>query len=55
MGGPRFTPVLNCAMAERYANGETMEQLATDYEVGIGTIWRCLQSSAQAAPSNPIG
>jgi DNA invertase Pin-like site-specific DNA recombinase len=33
-------------MAERYAKGETMEQLAKDYGVGIGSIWRSLQSSS---------
>jgi DNA invertase Pin-like site-specific DNA recombinase len=29
-------------IAERYGKGETMEALARDYEVGIGTIWRAL-------------
>jgi DNA invertase Pin-like site-specific DNA recombinase len=38
-------------MAERYAKGETMEQLAMEYEVGIGTIWRCLQSGSKAPAS----
>jgi DNA invertase Pin-like site-specific DNA recombinase len=35
-------------MAERYANGETMEQLAKEYGVGIGSIWRSLQSGKEA-------
>jgi DNA invertase Pin-like site-specific DNA recombinase len=35
-------------MAERYAKGETMEQLAKDYGVGIGSIWRSLQSGTKA-------
>jgi hypothetical protein len=39
-------------MAERYAKGETMEQLAVEYEVGIGTIWRCLQSGTKALASS---
>jgi DNA invertase Pin-like site-specific DNA recombinase len=29
-------------IGERYGKGETMEALARDYEVGIGTIWRAL-------------
>jgi DNA invertase Pin-like site-specific DNA recombinase len=35
-------------MADRYARGETMEALAKDYGVGIGSIWRSLQSGTQA-------
>ena len=30
-------------IAERYANGETMEQLAEEYECGVATIWRTLR------------
>jgi DNA invertase Pin-like site-specific DNA recombinase len=30
-------------IAERYAAGETMAQLAADYEVGEATIFRALQ------------
>ena len=30
-------------LAERYAKGETMAALATEYEVGTATIWRALQ------------
>jgi DNA invertase Pin-like site-specific DNA recombinase len=29
-------------IAERYAAGETMRELAIDYEVGEATIWRAL-------------
>jgi hypothetical protein len=29
-------------IADRYAKGETMEQLAEEYECGVGTIWRAL-------------
>jgi DNA invertase Pin-like site-specific DNA recombinase len=36
-------------IAERYADGETMEQLAAEYECGVGTIWRSLQSETQTA------
>jgi DNA invertase Pin-like site-specific DNA recombinase len=36
-------------MAERYAKGETMEQLAKEYGVGIGSIWRSLQSGKEAS------
>ena len=30
-------------IAERYANGETMAELARDYECGEATIWRALR------------
>jgi DNA invertase Pin-like site-specific DNA recombinase len=30
-------------LAERYANGETMAELAKEYECGTATIWRALQ------------
>jgi DNA invertase Pin-like site-specific DNA recombinase len=30
-------------IADRYAKGETMTDLAAEYEVGLGTIWRALQ------------
>jgi DNA invertase Pin-like site-specific DNA recombinase len=30
-------------IADRYAKGETMEQLAAEYECGVGTIWRTLR------------
>jgi DNA invertase Pin-like site-specific DNA recombinase len=30
-------------IAERYAAGETMAELAAEYEVGEATIWRALQ------------
>jgi DNA invertase Pin-like site-specific DNA recombinase len=30
-------------IAERYAAGETMAELAREYEVGDATIWRALQ------------
>jgi DNA invertase Pin-like site-specific DNA recombinase len=33
-------------IAERYAAGETMQQLATEYEVGVGTIHRALKPSS---------
>jgi DNA invertase Pin-like site-specific DNA recombinase len=36
-------------IADRYAKGETMEQLAAEYECGVGTIWRALQPETQAA------
>jgi DNA invertase Pin-like site-specific DNA recombinase len=31
-------------IADRYAKGETIEQLAEEYECGIATIWRALNS-----------
>jgi len=36
-------------IAERYAAGETMAELAIEYEVGEATIWRALQPDKQAA------
>ena len=33
-------------IVERYAAGETMQQLATEYEVGVGTIHRALKPSS---------
>ena len=32
-------------IAERYGAGETMAELAREYEVGESTIWRALNSS----------
>jgi DNA invertase Pin-like site-specific DNA recombinase len=31
-------------MAERFAAGESMAELAKDYEVGVATVWRVLNS-----------
>jgi hypothetical protein len=40
----RSTPeVAGRKIAERYAAGETMADLAREYEVGEATIWRALQ------------
>jgi DNA invertase Pin-like site-specific DNA recombinase len=36
-------------LADRYAKGETIEQLAEEYECGVATIWRALQPETQAA------
>jgi DNA invertase Pin-like site-specific DNA recombinase len=33
-------------IAERYAEGETMAELAVEYEVREATIWRALRSAA---------
>src|SRR5262245_16636190 len=42
------TPVLDASqrrkIAERYANGETMAELAREYECGEATSWRALHS-----------
>jgi hypothetical protein len=35
-------------IAERYANGETMAQLAAEYEVGEATIFRALRHDTRA-------
>jgi DNA invertase Pin-like site-specific DNA recombinase len=36
-------------IAERYANGETMAELAAEYEVGEATIFRALQGLFEQA------
>jgi DNA invertase Pin-like site-specific DNA recombinase len=36
-------------VAERYAKGATIVELAQEYEVGAGTIWRSLQSGKEAS------
>jgi len=36
-------------IAERYAAGETMAELARDYEVGEATIFRALQGPFEQA------
>ena len=36
-------------IAERYAAGETIEQLAEEYECVVGTVWRALQPEITAA------
>jgi DNA invertase Pin-like site-specific DNA recombinase len=36
-------------IAELYASGKTMPELAEEYECGIGTIWRALQPEIQTA------
>jgi DNA invertase Pin-like site-specific DNA recombinase len=36
-------------IADRYAAGETMAELAQEYEVGEATIWRALQGPFEAA------
>jgi hypothetical protein len=30
-------------IADRHAKGDTAEQLAQEYEVGVATIWRALR------------
>ena len=36
-------------IVERYADGQTIEQLAEEYECGVATIWRALQPEIAAA------
>ena len=36
-------------IVERYADGQTIEQLAEEYECGVATIWRALQPEITAA------
>ena len=38
-------------IAARYAKGETMPDLAAEYEVGLSTIWRALNSPFEASAS----
>ena len=36
-------------IAELYGKGKTIPELAVEYEVGVGTIWRALQPEASEA------
>ncbi|MCC8975157.1 recombinase family protein [Bradyrhizobium brasilense] len=36
-------------IADRYGKGATIPELAAEYEVGVGTIWRALQPAEVAA------
>ena len=36
-------------IADRYGKGATIPELAAEYEVGVGTIWRALQPSSTEA------
>ena len=38
-------------IADRYTKGETMEQLAEEYECGVGTIWRALNGPFEVRAS----
>ena len=41
---PGIRPLLHASIAHSTsANGETMEQLAEEYECGVATIWRTLR------------
>jgi uncharacterized protein (DUF433 family) len=48
--GTKFgrTPVLDAGqrrkIAERYASGETISELARDYDCGVATIWRAMRA-----------
>jgi DNA invertase Pin-like site-specific DNA recombinase len=35
-------------IAEFYAAGKAIPELAVEYEVGVGTIWRALQPASEA-------
>jgi DNA invertase Pin-like site-specific DNA recombinase len=40
-------------IAERYSAGETMAELARDYDCGEATIWRVLRGPATDSPFEP--
>ena len=42
---PVLDPSQRRKIAERYAAGETMAELARDYDCGEATIWRALRGS----------
>jgi DNA invertase Pin-like site-specific DNA recombinase len=46
---PKLDPGQRRKIAERYAAGETMAELARDYDVSEPTIWRVLQGPFSAA------
>jgi hypothetical protein len=35
-------------IADRYGKGATIPELAAEYKVGVGTIWRALQPASEA-------
>jgi DNA invertase Pin-like site-specific DNA recombinase len=39
----RLNPRQKRMIADRYAQGETMEALAEDFSVGVATVWRALR------------
>jgi DNA invertase Pin-like site-specific DNA recombinase len=41
-------------LAERYAAGETMAELAREYDCGEATIWRALRGPATTGPFEPV-
>jgi DNA invertase Pin-like site-specific DNA recombinase len=45
---PKLDPGERRKVAERYANGETMAELARVYDCGEATIWRVLRSAPAA-------
>jgi hypothetical protein len=36
-------------IADRYGKGATIPELAAEYEVGVGTVWRALQPGSAEA------
>lgn len=48
--GPPHSMHQRRRIAERYAAGETMAELAREYECGEATIWRALQKALRADP-----
>ena len=40
--------IFSLSFAERYGKGATIPELAAEYEVGVGTIWRALRPEAKA-------
>ncbi len=42
-------PVKSEVIADRYGKGATIPELAEEYGVGVGTIWRSLQPLEVAA------
>jgi DNA invertase Pin-like site-specific DNA recombinase len=45
---PRLNPRQRRMIAERYARGETMAALASEFSVGEATVWRALRSEPAA-------
>ena len=41
--------IFSLSFAERYGKGATIPELAAEYEVGVGPIWRALRPEAKAA------
>jgi DNA invertase Pin-like site-specific DNA recombinase len=48
-GRPDLIPGQKRVIADRYGHGATIPELAEEYQIGVGTIWRALQPETRQA------